>query len=134
MSSPFRWEFGAGSYYTNQNTAGVLNHQYNIRIDWTKASSVPVIDGETIAVLTNTVTFDDNSTNMFLFARNKSGTAEKFASARAYKDQYIWVDGSLVRQLVPARFRDGTVGMYDLVTGGFFTNTGTGTFIAGPAV
>ncbi len=44
-------------------------------------------------------------------------------------------DDILVRNFIPAkRNSDGEVGMYDLVTNTFFTNSGTGEFIAGPEV
>ena len=47
----------------------------------------------------------------------------------------IWTGNMLVRDFVPVRRNsDGVLGMYDTVTNAFFTNAGTGTFIAGPAV
>ena len=40
---------------------------------------------------------------------------------------------TLVRDMVPVRYDStGALGMYDLVTNTFYTNDGTGTFIAGP--
>ena len=45
----------------------------------------------------------------------------------------IYDNGIIVRDLVPAmRKSDRVVGMYDLVTKTFYTNSGTGSFIAGP--
>jgi len=42
---------------------------------------------------------------------------------------------TLVRDYIPARRdSDGVLGMYDLVSGTFFTNSGTGNFIAGPMI
>ena len=41
----------------------------------------------------------------------------------------------LVRNMIPVRRNsDNVLGMYDTVTGTFFTNSGSGTFIAGPVV
>jgi len=40
---------------------------------------------------------------------------------------------TIVRNMIPARRdSDGELGMYDMVSGNFFTNSGTGTFTAGP--
>ncbi len=42
---------------------------------------------------------------------------------------------TLLQHLIPAkRLSDNEIGMYDTVSGQFFTNAGTGEFIAGPAV
>ena len=42
--------------------------------------------------------------------------------------------GNLVANFVPAKNSSGVIGMYDTVSGQFFTNAGTGTFVAGPVV
>lgn len=45
----------------------------------------------------------------------------------------ITINNTVVRDFIPAkRLSDDAVGMYDLVSGNFFGNAGTGTFIAGP--
>ncbi|MBQ9540546.1 MAG: hypothetical protein IJU89_03930 [Alphaproteobacteria bacterium] len=43
-------------------------------------------------------------------------------------------NNNLVRNLIPAKNASGVVGMYDTVSGTFFTNAGTGEFIAGDPV
>ncbi len=44
-------------------------------------------------------------------------------------------NGSIIADFIPARRNsDGELGMYDTVSGTFFTNAGTGTFIAGPEI
>lgn len=53
---------------------------------------------------------------------------------RVYSCQ-IYDGDALARDLVPARRQqDSAVGLYDTVTGAFFGNSGTGTFVAGPVV
>ena len=50
----------------------------------------------------------------------------------AIKSARIWNNGSLVRDFIPARRNgDSVLGMYDMVSGNFFTNAGTGVFSAG---
>ena len=131
---PFAWELGAGNYYVDHEDLAKFNQKYKLHIDWTKAKTVLKVDDVETTTLQNSFTFDNNNTNMTLFARNKSGTAEKFARARAHKDQYVWINGVLVGQFVPARHRGGTLGLYNLLTNEFHINAGTGEFIAGTVV
>lgn len=45
----------------------------------------------------------------------------------------MYTDGVLVRDFVPAkRLSDNAIGLYDIATNSFFSNSGTGTFTAGP--
>ncbi len=69
---------------------------------------------------------------LFLFARNTSGRMEFPFRGRIYYCQ-IWDGENLSHNLIPA-IKNNTVGMYDTVTKIFFTNSGTGNFIAGPEV
>ena len=47
----------------------------------------------------------------------------------------IWVSKVLVRELIPVkRLLDNKICMYDKVSDTFFTNEGTGEFIAGPEI
>jgi hypothetical protein len=46
----------------------------------------------------------------------------------------IYQNGTLVRNMVPAKNSSGVIGMYDLVNDVFYTNSGTGTFTAGPEI
>lgn len=46
----------------------------------------------------------------------------------------IYTNNVLTMNLVPAKNSEDTIGMYDLVSGQFFTNQGTGDFVAGTAV
>ena len=75
------------------------------------------------------------------YTPQNSSTIKIFKNAwvgnRFYKGKIyflkIKLDNILVRDFVPAkRISDNAVGMYDTVTGTFFGNAGTGTFIAGP--
>ena len=78
-----------------------------------------------------------NDHNIILMAKaTKSGDSYTISEQFAGKlyNCVIIANNVLIRNLVPAkRNSDNTVGMYDTVTNIFFTNAGTGTFIAGPA-
>ena len=75
--------------------------------------------------------------NMVLFLANRgtyvSGSRTEYLRIYSYE---VWNSGDeLIQNFIPARRdSDGVLGMYDSITGTFFTNAGTGTFVAGPAV
>lgn len=64
---------------------------------------------------------------MYLFACNTAGSATAFAPV-ALKYCKIWESGTLVRDFVPA-IENGHAGLYDNVTGQFYSNAGTGDFL-----
>ena len=81
---------------------------------------------------TRTHTHSNTSNRTYLlFALNGSTTYSALAklySLKVYNDSDV-----LIQDLVPVkRLSDGEVGLYDTVSGQFFTNQGTGTFTAGP--
>ena len=74
------------------------------------------------------VTFDNSELRIFEHSTNT------ISNTRIYYYRVLF-DGELVLNAVPARRNsDNVIGLYDTVTKQFFTNAGTGTFIAGPAV
>jgi len=73
------------------------------------------------------------SGNMWLFATNNSGEVQYPFKGKVYYVK-IYDNGSIVRDFVPAKNSSGVIGMYDTVNNEFYTNQGTGEFIAGPVV
>ena len=55
-------------------------------------------------------------------------------SAKLYSAKFYKFDNLVFNGIPARRDSDNVVGMYDTITGQFFTNAGTGDFIAGPAV
>ena len=76
---------------------------------------------------------DVSAGRIYLLVVNNSGTFMGATKAKLYSVQ-IYSNGTLVRNLIPAKNSSNVVGMYDTVSQTFFTNAGTGTFAAGPAV
>ena len=71
--------------------------------------------------------------SLYLFAVNTAGTPTGLeGSIRLYSCQ-IYDNGTLIRDYVPCTNPSGQVGLYDLKTEEFYGNSGTGSFIAGPA-
>jgi len=70
--------------------------------------------------------------SIYVFGLHYINGGQVNCSARLYSFD-LWVNGELKRNFIPVKRKsDEELGLYDLVTGTFFTNQGTGTFIAGP--
>lgn len=82
--------------------------------------------------LDNTANWEANTLEMYVGARNNNSTAGNYGLITA---NHWWCKkaGVMIVDYIPAkRNGDNVLGMYDLVSGQFFTNQGTGDFIAGP--
>lgn len=85
----------------------------------------------------NTATFrqaPNPNTNLSIFAKHTGGNKSK---VRVYSMKFYDTTNNdeLVRDLVPCyRKADGVIGLYDLVYGTFYTNSGSGTFTKGQDV
>ena len=58
----------------------------------------------------------DTGRNLYLFARNKNGTADAFASSRLYWAK-LYRDGKLARKFQPAILKNGLVCLWDHIEG-----------------
>lgn len=84
-----------------------------------------------------TATFETPFTvKLFAFeqATSSSGTASIGCGVWRCKEFKVLNGDTLVMDLIPARNTSNVIGMYDLVSGQFFANAGTGTFTAWPDV
>lgn len=68
-----------------------------------------------------------------LGSANNSWYTTPALSAKIYSCQ-IYDNGTLVRDFIPCRKPDGTIGLLDDVNSVFYANAGTGTFTAGPEI
>ena len=113
-------------YNDNSSTSLTINPSGRFTID--KDKNVTKINGSTASTITYGAFQCEY--NLFLFSNNNAGAANSGASISIYSCK-IYDNGVLVRDMVPARNSSGTLGMYDLVGGTFYTNAGSGTFTAG---
>lgn len=99
-----------------------------VEMSKSSAGKETIFDGVTYATSATT----EESNNFYLFAL-KAVNNVYFGN---YKLSYaeVYQSGTLVRNLIPCKNPSNVIGMYDTVTGQFFTNAGTGTFTAGSAV
>lgn len=72
--------------------------------------------------------------NMILFGERRDNDVTQLSSIKVYYCK-IYDEDVLVRDLIPVKRKlDNEICMYDKVTRQYFTNQGTGNFIAGPEV
>ncbi len=64
---------------------------------------------------------------------NNNGEINQTGVSRIYSME-VKESGNMMLYLIPAKNASGVVGMYDTVSGTFFTNAGSGTFVAGPEI
>lgn len=87
---------------------------------------------DTQQALTNST--NSISGNIILFGRNDNGSYSGGGRSKLKSGQ-IYQNGTLVRNFIPAiRISDMVVGLYDDVNDVFYTNAGSGTFIAGAII
>jgi len=117
LSDTFAGTVKANTLYTIYFTSGSSG--------WTFSAN-----GEQISQGTSVGT---NTNNMWMFGINKLEELQYPFKGKVYYAK-IWQNGTLVRDFVPAKNSSGVIGMYDTVSGEFFTNKGSGTFAAGPEI
>ena len=100
-----------------------------ITVDKNKNVCTITIGGHSETVTNTASTFTTTNTLPF-FAQNSAGSMS--SGKYIFYSFKMWNNNTLVRDFVPAKNSSGVVGMYDKVSGEFFENKGTGSFIAGP--
>ena len=122
---------------TRLQTINVDNNRHIIEIN--SPNNKGYVDGVEYT-FDSSVGTTDNVTNatlpLFCWYSNIDGIKQysHYSEAKLYSVK-IYDNGTLVRDFVPAkRNSDGVVGLYDTVNNVFYTNSGTGSFFAGPAV
>ena len=76
----------------------------------------------------------DIDLDVYLFALNRARAVNYYASADLWATEIYDSAGTLVRDLIPARMASGDLGMWDRLNKRFYSNAGTGVFVAGPDV
>ena len=68
--------------------------------------------------------------NIYLLHCNGLTNSSKGFAGKIYKCTISAENGTVLRDFVPCKSKDNVVGLYDLITNQFYTNQGTGNFIA----
>jgi len=117
--------------YANQSLSPAeqtsVNTIYNVEI----SKDGFVVDGQSLSTFSSTTFTGDY--NMYLFANNTADTNIGYGSCKIYSFE-IYTNNVLAHKYIPAKNSSNVVGMYDTVSRTFFTNQGTGDFVAGPTL
>lgn len=110
------------------------NRKYSVQASTQKGYIYVLLDATPILSDTNLEL--RTSRNLFIFADNNvANGASQYSAIRLWNNAKIIVNNVLVRNFIPCyRKEDEVAGMYDLVSGEFYPNAGTGTFKIGPDI
>lgn len=123
-----QWEVGAYDSFNFGSSA--TNTKYDIDVSTFSSNFYCKINGvaQTIGTPTNVAR---SARSVYLLAMNYGSLLPAFA--RIYKCDIWNEEGKKERNYYPAKLpANGTIGLWDAVTGMLYTNAGTGEFIAGP--
>ena len=128
---------------TKQNTNNYVNLAITANQTTTNYGGKATTDG---SVITNPNKLDSGVGQIYLFANHNSGRGavngtttpnmngiQIVSKMRVYSFK-MYDDGELVRCFVPARDKDGNVGLYDIVTKKMYLNQGSGSFSYGHSI
>ena len=126
--------------YSSQNVSGaptpVVNTKYTALLN--NSSHQLIINNSVIGTYKTSSTVNDTA-DVYLFGAHNtygSGSVTQCGSTRIYEyKRTINSTGVVEQYLIPCyRIQDNVAGMYDLASGSFLTNAGSGTFVVGPDV
>ena len=117
--------------------SATLNTRYLFELDMINRIFL-VTDVATNTILVNRNDFPNGYRNaerpVFVLFGFYEGSGVRKNSSKVYSAK-LYDNNILMRNFIPAkRNSDGVLGMYDSITGQFFTNSGMGDFVAGPVV
>ena len=127
---------GVPYLYISSNLIGGGNSAYNQKIHYEASFSN---SGSSLKTSSNgeynsSVRYSGPaSTPYMIYAYNANGTPNFYFRGRIY-DLKIYDDNVLTHHFIPSRRKsDNVLGLRDIITGTFYTNSGSGTFVAGPS-
>lgn len=126
-----KWGYGYNNYVASTSSVqvGVI---YEIYSKMYAGSQILRVNGEDVVTGSNGAAYNNNL-NLALLALNANGSIIEYCKAKLYACK-IYDNGTLVRDFVPCINANGVAGLYDTVSGVFFENAGTGSFLAGNQV
>lgn len=108
-----------------QNPTGTCTGKHSIDFN----QNVLTLDGKNSTFAKTTF---QSSYNLLLFATITNGNVDSQRGKMAIYSCQIYDNGNLIRDFIPCVDPTGNAGLYDLVGGKFYGNSGTGVFLAGP--
>lgn len=127
------WEIGLGDTYPSPAIQPIEGIRHTLLASTVKGDSYLEVDG--IELITSADASTRSSQNLLVFtnqyqiAFGSGSTKGKLYSLKIYSP-----DNTLVRDFIPCKNPINQVGLYDLVTNKFYSNAGSGSFIAGSGI
>lgn len=118
---------------TNSSTVPVVNERLILKGHF--KSGAQKLYRNDVLIASNSTSFNHsaNTLSTHIFGRNYS-SGRNLASIKLYSAK-IYEGSTLVRHYIPVRRQsDNILGLYDILTDTFCANSGSGTFIGGPAL
>lgn len=123
----------AGIMYQYGGDSDTYSYTFDIGTQYTVSTQGPELYINNTLIGTSSTSSFQTPVTLTLLARNVSNaTATQNSAIRLYAAK-IWKGNTLIRDFVPSRIK-GVVGLYDTVTGGFFTSWGSYKLLAPDAV
>lgn len=131
-SFPLYLDFGNFSTSRATYNNAAINTKYICTIS--KSLRAVYDENRTLLVRNTALISADNTTpsNARIFDTVNGFSANKLKGKVYYCK--VWENGVLIRDMIPCKNSSNVVGMYDTVTNAFYTNAGTGSFVAGAEV
>lgn len=121
---------GGAIYYGNGTTDTTIGKSYDYtRRTFVVSSYQKKVSVSGIGEVAASFNVPSGNKNLFLFGFN-NGDSVGLHSAKIYGCK-IYVGTECVRDFIPAKLSDGSIGLIDKLTEEFYPNMGTGTFLAG---
>ena len=128
------YQFGDGATHNIGTDVNVDTNRHTVTLDAVNRKLKMISGNSNILDITSGYTITKTSTRpLYLFMRSYSSDGE-YAKAKIYGFK-IYENDTLVRNFVPCvRNSDNVAGLYEVVSGKFHTNLGTGEFNTGDVV
>lgn len=128
--------FSSSGSYAGTLRRGGSSQNYNAHLPAKNTRFTASLVGNTYSIGADTVTTSASMSrayNIYLFALNNRNSVAQHGHFRLYSLK-ITNNGVDVRDFIPCIDPNNVVGLYDLVSGTFFSSENATTFVAGPTI
>ena len=123
------WSYALGEWQFS-NVSASAGVRYLVETSLGANLQTMKVNGTTVKTTSDSSPID-TGLNVYLFGNNYSNSHIASGTMRVYSCK-IYEGGTLVRDFIPCINQNGEAGLYDLVNGVFYGNSGSGEFAIGP--
>ena len=118
-------------------SASIISSKFSLNTDITMICENNIVTINSVKYKSATdksTTYLDSEFYINVFFDAGNTTSVQSPAYVKWKTFKIYDDGTLVRDFIPCKNAEGIVGLYDLVENKFYSNSGTGDFVAGTEI